>query len=278
MTEKVRSVARAVPGIPASDGDGVNLLRIIGSNVVEDLDPFLLLDEFKSNNPKEKGSFPDHPHRGFETVTYMLAGRGIHGDNHGNRGQIEPGAVQWMTAGRGIVHSETVEPVDGRMHGFQLWVNLPASDKMKPVRYQEFKAAEIPAIALPGGGTAHVIAGRLGDGVAGPVKGIATDPLYWDVELPANATFEAAIPKGYSAFVYVISGSVTIGGTRVVAQNGAILTDGSKVSLSANQDQARMLVIGGRPLREPVARYGPFVMNTREEIVQAFADFREGRF
>jgi hypothetical protein len=267
-----------VPGIPASDGDGVKLLRVIGSQVVEDLDPFLLLDEFKSKNPEEKASFPDHPHRGFETVTYMLAGRGIHGDNHGNRGQIEPGGVQWMTAGRGIVHSETVEPVEGRMHGFQLWVNLPASDKMKAVRYQEFKAAEIPAVKLPGGATLHLIAGRLGSGKTGPIQGIATDPLYWDVELPDHATLEESIPAGYNAFVYVISGSVSIEGKRITAANGAILSDGSKILISTNHEPARVLVIAGRPLGEPVARYGPFVMNTREEIAQAFADYRAGRF
>jgi hypothetical protein len=239
-----------------------------------------MLDAFRSDDPGDYlAGFPDHPHRGFETVTYMLDGRMRHRDNHGNEGVLVPGAVQWMSAGRGIVHSEMPEQQEGRMRGFQLWINLPASEKMSAPRYQEFGPDRIPLAEPAPGVRVKVIAGSVA-GVAGPIVQPATDPVYLDIGLDAGARFGHVLPAGHAAFVYVYEGALTIGdGKRVDARHLAVLGAGDRLELRADADDgARAILVAGRPLREPVARYGPFVMNTREEIVQAVEDFRSGRF
>jgi len=276
-----RAVIQTLRGQPASDGAGVKLTRVIGQPRLPDLDPFLLLDEFGTDKPEDYiAGFPEHPHRGFETVTYMLDGRMRHKDNHGHEGVLEPGAVQWMTAGRGIVHSEMPEQREGRMRGFQLWMNLPAKDKMNPPNYQEFGGEKLPLVEKPGV-KVKVIAGSL-DGATGPVKQPATDPIYMDIRLDAGVEFALPVPAGHSAFVYVYEGSLSVGVERdaatINAQELAVLGDGSEVRLAGRSPQTRAILVAGRPLREPVARYGPFVMNTREEIMQAFTDYQAGRF
>ena len=275
-------IARKVRGTPASDGAGVKLTRVIGGGELPDLDPFLLLDEFGTDKPEDYlAGFPSHPHRGFETVTYMLDGRMRHKDNHGNEGLLVPGSVQWMTAGRGLVHSEMPEQEAGRMRGFQLWVNLPAKDKMADPRYQEFPPAELPVVTPAPGVTVKLIAGEV-DGVRGPISQPATDPVYLDVELAPGAQWLHALPQGHNAFAYAFEGSLTLGegedARPLSAQEMAVLGGGELLKLRAGEAGARLIVVAGRPLREPVARYGPFVMNTKQEIMQAFTDFQEGRF
>jgi redox-sensitive bicupin YhaK (pirin superfamily) len=277
-----RAVARVLAGLPASDGAGVKLTRVIGQPQLDRLDPFLLLDEFRSDSREDYiGGFPDHPHRGFETVTYMLAGRMRHRDSAGNAGLLVPGSVQWMTAGRGLVHSEMPEQEDGLMWGFQLWVNLPAKDKMTAPRYQDIGPERIPEVALPDGGKVRVIAGALGD-VRGPVQAEATAPLYLDIGLAPNARFETEVPAGHHAFVYPFVGNATVRApqrdTSLARGQLGVLEDGGSVVLEAGAEGARVLLVAGRPLNEPVARYGPFVMNTQDEIRQAFSDFQAGRF
>jgi redox-sensitive bicupin YhaK (pirin superfamily) len=272
-----RVVTKVVRGRAASDGAGVKLMRVIGGSALPDLDPFLILDEFRSDEAADyMAGFPDHPHRGFETVTYMLAGRMRHGDHKGNVGLLRPGSVQWMTAGRGIVHSEMPEQEDGLMWGFQLWVNLPAKDKMIEPRYQEFAPEEIPEATF-GGARVRVIAGRVGD-VEGPVRAVATEPLYVDVALSPNSTLDLPVPAGHAAFAYVFEGAVEIAGRPVQRGELAVLSDGAAVSLKANGEAGRLILLAGKPLREPVAKYGPFVMNTPQQIREAIADFSEGRF
>jgi quercetin 2,3-dioxygenase len=280
QTSDQRPVLRLVKGEPTSDGAGVKLNRVIGNRSLDALDPFLLLDEFRSDSGADYiAGFPDHPHRGFETVTYMLAGRIRHEDNKGHRGLLRAGSVQWMTAGRGIVHSEMPEQEDGLMWGFQLWVNLPAADKMVAPRYQEFEPDQIPIAELPGGARIRVIAGKVG-GVAGPVSGIATAPSYFDVELPAHGSVVLDLPEGHHAFAYPFEGEALIGAQQRVVPRGrlAVLGTGGRLSLAAATSPARVLVAAGQPLGEPVARYGPFVMNTPEQIQQAIRDFQAGRF
>jgi hypothetical protein len=280
QTGTTRQVVKLSQGEATSDGAGVKLNRVIGNRVLSELDPFLLLDEFRSEDGADYiGGFPDHPHRGFETVTYMLAGRMRHGDNKGHSGLLRPGSVQWMTAGRGIVHSEMPEQEDGLMWGFQLWVNLPAADKMTAPRYQEFDPAVIPVATLPGDVRVHVIAGKVG-AVEGPVKGIATAPSYFDVELPAGTTATLELPEGQHAFAYPFVGDASIGEPGKLIPRGtlAVLGEGNRVVLSAGAEKARVLVVAGQPLDEKVVRYGPFVMNTQEEIRQAITDFQPGRF
>jgi redox-sensitive bicupin YhaK (pirin superfamily) len=277
-----RSVSRTVRGVPTSDGAGVKLTRVIGQPRLDALDPFLLLDEFGTDRAEDYiGGFPSHPHRGFETVTYMLDGRMRHKDNHGHEGVLVPGSVQWMTAGRGIVHSEMPEQEHGRMRGFQLWLNLPARDKMSEPRYQEFGPEEIPRVTPEVGVVVKVIAGRVGSAV-GPIVQHATEPVYLDVALDAGATWAHALPEDHTAFVYVYEGELRVGsgvnGATVAAPELAVLGAGREVRLEGRAAQSRAIVVAGRPLREPVARHGPFVMNTREELVQAFADFQGGRF
>jgi redox-sensitive bicupin YhaK (pirin superfamily) len=290
MTASWRPVIRLFPAQPTSDGAGVNLNRSIATQQLPVLDPFLLLDEFNTENPGDYiAGFPDHPHRGFETVTYMIDGNMRHADNAGNGGVLRSGGVQWMTAGRGIVHSEMPEQEDGRMQGFQLWVNLPASLKMTDPRYQEFDPAEIPEVTHDDGARVRVVAGEHA-GTKGAVSGITVEPLYLDIALPAGAAVTQPIPAGHNGFVYLFEGeAVTVtagdpaasngGGTAVPYRNLAALGDGDTVGLRNEAGApARMLVIAGAPIGEPIARYGPFVMNTREEIIQAFEDYEAGRF
>jgi quercetin 2,3-dioxygenase len=273
-----RQVTKVVRGQRSSDGAGVRLSRVIGGHALPDLDPFLLFDEFRSDDASDYlGGFPDHPHRGFETVTYMLAGRMRHGDNKGNSGLLVPGSVQWMTAGRGIVHSEMPEQENGLMWGFQLWVNLPAKDKMTAPRYQDIAPERIPEVDAGGGVRVRVIAGRFGD-AQGPVSAVATDPIYLDVALPPGAKFDVPLPEGHNAFAFVFEGAATIAGEQVGRGELAVLGRGEKVELEAGTDGARLVVIAGRPLNEPVAKYGPFVMNTADEIRQAVYEYQSGRF
>lgn len=277
-----REVERVVTGASVSDGAGVKLLRVLTSDLQRRLDPFLMLDEFRSDNPDDYlAGFPNHPHRGFETVTYMLAGRMRHRDNAGHEGLLTAGGVQWMTAGRGIVHSELPEQENGLMHGFQLWVNLPARDKLTAPDYRDLPAEAIPVYTADDGVTIKVIAGE-SDGVAGAVQREATTPLYLDLELPPGATHTVAIPPGHNAFVYIYQGQVELGrrGQRVAARQLAVLsnTPESDGVLLRSADGARLLLIAGRPLHEPIVQWGPFVMNRREEIEAALADYRDGRF
>jgi hypothetical protein len=276
---RTRRVVWTGAGVPASDGAGVKLLRIIGQPALPDLDPFLLLDAFGSDDPKAYiAGFPSHPHRGFETVTYMLAGRMRHRDNAGNEGLLGPGSVQWMTAGRGIVHSEMPEQAEGLMQGFQLWVNLPARDKLVPPRYQDIAAGLVPNLDLGGGVRAKVLAGEVG-GVRGPVDAGATEPLFLDLELAPGAQTRVAIPEGHNAFAYVYEGEAEVGDPATLLAKGRIgvLSAEGEAAL-ASDPGARLILVAGKPLREPVARHGPFVMNTQAELAQAFEDFRGGRF
>ena len=272
-----RRVTRVIRGQATSDGAGVKLLRIIGTSQLPALDPFLMLDEFRSDQAGDYiAGFPDHPHRGFETVTYMLAGKMRHHDNQGNSGLLEAGSVQWMTAGRGIVHSEMPEQENGLMWGFQLWVNLPARDKMMAPRYQDIPPSAVPEVAIAGG-TVRVLAGSLG-GVTGPVQGIVTEPLYLDVRLQGGAEFGTAVAAGHHAFAYVYQGAVEIGGRLLQRGELAVLEEGVRVDAVVGAEASAFILVAASPLHEPVARYGPFVMNTQEEIHQAFADYRAGRF
>jgi len=273
-----RPVTKVVRGQRSSDGAGVRLTRVIGGRPLPDLDPFLLFDEFGSEEASDYiGGFPDHPHRGFETVTYMLAGRMRHGDNKGNTGLLGPGSVQWMTAGRGIVHSEMPEQEEGLMHGFQLWVNLPAKDKMTDPRYQDIAPERIPVVDAGGGVKVRVIAGRFGE-VEGPVSAVVTDPIYLDVALPAGAKFEMPLPAAHNAFAYVFEGGAESAGEKVARGELAVLGRGERFAVGADAGGARLVLVAGRPLHEPVAKYGPFVMNTADEIRQAVYDYQSGKF
>ncbi len=273
-----RSVIRRVRGLPASDGAGVKLTRVIGQPALDMLDPFLLLDAFGSEHGADYiAGFPDHPHRGFETVTYMLAGRMRHRDNHGNSGLLTGGGAQWMTAGRGLVHSEMPEQNEGEMRGFQLWVNLPAAHKMMAPRYQDIAPEQIPELEPAPGARVRVIAGEA-FGTPGPVRDIVTAPLFLDIALAAGAQLQVPLPAQHTAFVYTFEGA----GVRIVdstLDNGelGVLGAGDMVELAAGADDARLILVAAQPLREPVARWGPFVMNTPQEIQQALADYRDGR-
>jgi quercetin 2,3-dioxygenase len=279
-----RALARVIPSVATSDGAGVKLRRSLGSSQTLRHDPFLMLDEFYSDNPDDYlAGFPPHPHRGFETVTYMLDGRMQHKDNFGNTGDLGPGDVQWMTAARGIVHSEMPQQSQGRMRGFQLWLNLPAAEKMRPAAYRDIPAREIPVVPLGGGGEVRVIAGRFeagGTTHAGPVNGrerLSTDPLYLDVRLPAGAAFTVPVAPGHNAFLYAYEGSATVGGKPLPNRAAGLLGDGERVELQAGPEGARVLLLAGKPLREPIVQYGPFVMNTRDEIEQALRDYESGQ-
>jgi redox-sensitive bicupin YhaK (pirin superfamily) len=280
----VRRVSRVIKGMPASDGAGVHLTRVIGQPALPMLDPFLLLDAFRSDKPEDYlAGFPPHPHRGFETVTYLLEGRMRHQDNAGHEGVIEPGGIQWMTAGKGIVHSEMPEQENGLLEGFQLWVNLPATHKMDPPTYQEYPVSHIPLETRDGGVAVRVITGTTSRGTRGPVVQPLTDPLYLDVRLPAGGEFVESTPLGHNAFVYVIDGPVVAtdtegGSVQLERDDLGILQRGDAITLLAADRGARFLVVAGKPLNEPVARGGPFVMNTRAEIEQAYQDYEQGRF
>jgi hypothetical protein len=279
----VRHVSRVIKGMPATDGAGVELTRVIGQPALTMLDPFLLLDAFRSDRPEDYlAGFPPHPHRGFETVTYLLAGRMRHRDNAGHEGVIAPGGIQWMTAGRGIVHSEMPEQENGLLEGFQLWVNLPAAHKMDHPGYQEYPADQIPVESREGGVEIRVIAGVTSQGTRGPVVQPLTEPLYLDVRVPAGGEFTERLPDTHNAFVYVIQGPVTASDAdgrmvHLVRDDLGVLARGDVVRVESGNDATRFLVVAGRPLNEPVARGGPFVMNTRDEIQQAFDDYNQGR-
>ena len=277
MTE--RRIFRRIRGMDTADGAGVKLKRIIGQPALDMLDPFLLLDEFRSDQAGDYiAGFPEHPHRGFETVTYMLAGHMQHGDNHGNRGDLGPGSVQWMTAGRGILHSEMPQQENGLMWGFQLWVNLPAKDKMTAPRYQDIAPEKIPVVHPVDGVEVRVVAGDFG-GASGPVSGVATAPIYLDLAVQPGSTITVPLPEGHSAFAYVFEGEAAqVAGEPLARSELAVLTRGESVSIAGGATPARVLLVAGQPLKEPVARYGPFVMNTTEQIHEAIADFRAGKF
>ena len=274
-----RTVERLVTGHPTSDGAGVKLTRVLTQPLQRRLDPFLMLDVFGSDQADDYiAGFPHHPHRGFETVTYMIAGRMLHRDSAGHKGLLENGGVQWMTAGRGVIHSEIPQQEEGVMEGFQLWLNLPAQDKMSAPWYRDFAAGELPNFTTDDGVEAIVIAGE-SHGVSGAVTRAVTAPLYLDLHLPAGTSFSQPLPAGHNAFVYVYRGQVKLGDVEVPVRNMAILAnaaDRDGVRIEA-LEEARVLLIAGRPLGEPIAQYGPFVMNTEQEIYQAVADYRAGR-
>lgn len=284
-----RSIVARYKGIPATDGDGVKLTRVIGSPKLMMLDPFLLLDCFESENSQDYiGGFPTHPHRGFETVTYMLNGHMRHNDSSGREGLIGPGGVQWMTAAKGIEHSEMPEKVKGLFKAFQLWVNLPAALKMGEPEYQEYAAELIPRECLSDGTEIRVIAGKTNSGIKGPVKDKYTAPLYLDVKVEENGSFNQFVPQGHNAFIFVIQESVIvlsnpqetdiIDRCLVEANELGVLSKGEQISVLGGESGGRFLLIAGHPLDEPVVRSGPFVMNTKEQILQAYSDYRSGNF
>ena len=275
-----RKIEKIITGTKASDGDGVQLTRIISSSELDMLDPFLLMDAFGSDKPQDYiGGFPPHPHRGFETVTYMLAGKMRHKDSVGNEGVIESGGVQWMSAAKGIIHSEMPEQEDGLLAGVQLWVNLPASHKMDEPKYQEVSGNDIPEEVRGDSCFLKVVAGQTKNGTQGAVSNDYVDPIYWDINLSSGASFSDVIPAGHNAFIYVIEGELQVAGSKVIQKQLAILSksdDEDNIEIEA-KSLSRFLIIAGKPLNEPVARGGPFVMNTREEIQQAFTDYESGQ-
>lgn len=280
----IRPLVHLEPGMAASDGAGVKLNRLLGTPRLPQIDPFLMLDNFHSDNPDDYlAGFPPHPHRGFETVTYMFAGRMRHKDNKGHEGVIEQGGVQWMTAAGGIVHSEMPEQEDGLMSGFQLWINLPRAEKMKPAGYQEYRADQIPTDTRKGA-VAKIVAGTTSTGVEGPVRNITVQPFFAEIHLEPGAVYEEPLPADHSAIVAVHDGAILLprtGSEAPMAVNRGelgVLGEGSLTRLEAGPDGARLLLIAAKPLREPVARGGPFVMNTEGEVRQAMLDYQTGRF
>ena len=277
---KSRGVERLIQGQFVMDGAGVKINRVLTGSLQRRLDPFLMLDAFGSDKAGDYiAGFPEHPHRGFETVTYMLDGRMRHRDNHGNEGLLVPGSVQWMTAGRGVIHSEMPEQDEGLMEGFQLWLNLPAKDKMMAPWYRDIPTEEVPRFSNGEGVTVQVIAGET-HGVAGAVQRAHTEPLYLDIEIPAGVSFEQPIPQGHNAFIYVYRGDAVVEGkgvgkTRMAVLDNAAGADGVRIKAV---EPTRLILLAGRPLNEPIAQHGPFVMNTTDELYQAFDDFRAGRF
>ena len=275
-----REIEKIITGVKGSDGDGVSLTRIIPSPELDMLDPFLLMDAFNSDKPQDYiGGFPAHPHRGFETVTYMLAGKMRHKDSAGNEGVIEAGGVQWMRAAKGIIHSEMPEQEEGLLSGLQLWVNLPASHKMAEPSYQEMSIDQIPEEVRSADCSLKVIAGRTQNGTQGVINNNLVDPIYWDISLSSGAVFMDEIAETHNAFIYLIEGSLMVGDSRnsMKPKQFAVLTKGKDILLEATET-SRLLLIAGKPINEAVERGGPFVMNTREEIKQAFADYKAGQF
>ncbi len=281
METTVRKIAKIIEPQSVVEGAGVRLKRSIGTRTLDHVDPFLLLDDFTSKNPADyQAGFPLHPHRGIETVTYLLSGAVRHKDTLGNAGEIGPGEVQWMTAGRGILHEEMPQARPEGIAGFQLWVNLPAKLKMTAPRYQNISANEIPEIQRDGGATIRMIAGTV-DGVSGPISGIAAEPTYLDVSLAPGGSFHHLIPRGHAAFVYLFEGEARFGGDDSSAVTGprlVVMGDGDTVEVRAYNSSARFLLVSGKPLNEPISRYGPFVMNTREEIEQTLRELQQGTF
>jgi len=282
MTKQTRQLAAVITGQNTSDGAGVKLKRIVSQQQKNAFDPFILLDEFGSDEPADYvGGFPDHPHRGFETVTYMLEGAMLHRDHLGNEGHLRAGDVQWMTAAHGIIHSEMPEQENGLLHGFQLWINLPAKEKMKPPHYQEFAAAKIPQITLAGGGYIKIIAGEYVTGTqktAGPVTGVTTQPLYFDILLSPQQQLDIPVSVQHTVLVYVYKGELAIGTSDKILKTGQLgqLINGDNIQLATQDQPARCLVLAAIPIKEPVVQSGPFVMNSVEEIEQAFRDYRDG--
>ncbi len=278
--EKSRSIERIVEGVATSDGAGVNLTRVITGKYQRRLDPFLMLDAFGSDDPDDYiAGFPDHPHRGFETVTYMLQGRMRHRDSAGHEGMLEDGGVQWMIAGRGVIHSEIPQQKDGVMEGFQLWLNLPARNKMADPWYKDFASTDIPEYVTDNNVTVRVIAGK-SNGVTGAVTREVTEPIYLDVHVPAGASFSTVLPATHNAFIYVYRGAVRVGDVEMESQRMGILSNAPEaegLSLTAKED-SRLILVAGKPLNEPIVQYGPFVMNKQEEIHQALDDYRNGHF
>lgn len=278
---KPRKIATIIKAINTSDGAGVRLRRSLGSGEGTRLDPFLMLDEFSSDNPGDYiAGFPSHPHRGFETVTYIIDGHMRHEDHLGNQGDLKSGGVQWMTAGRGIIHSEMPQQEEGRMRGFQLWINLPAKEKMKPAGYRDITPEEIPVHRLTGGGQVKIIAGILQSAekiYEGPIGGLTTEPIYLDVSLPANSSFRHPVAAGMNAMAYMFEGNAQIDETSLPTHTAAIFSDGDYVNIQAGREGARFLLLAGRPINEPIVQYGPFVMNTVAEIEQAVRDYQSGR-
>ncbi len=276
-----RAIERSSKGMATSDGAGVKLTRIIGTSEIRRVDPFLMLDEFRSDEPQDYlAGFPDHPHRGFETFTYMLAGKFRHKDNKGHEGLLDAGGGQWMTAGRGIIHSEMPEQEEGLVWGFQLWINLPAKEKLVEASYRDLKAADIPTATLAGGVRVRVVAGRVGN-VVGPITDRPTEPLFVEVVLPEGSEAKIELPSGHAGFVYPFDGSVAVGDAGhalLRGELGVLAERGEHVRLVAKGGAARAIVVAGRPLNEPVVQHGPFVMNTAAQIEEAFRDFRAGRF
>ena len=274
-----RVVEHLIAGQATSDGAGVKLTRVLTQNLQRRLDPFLMLDAFGSDKADDYiAGFPDHPHRGFETVTYMIAGRMLHRDSAGHEGLLQNGGVQWMTAGRGVIHSEIPQQEEGVMEGFQLWLNLHSSEKMNAPWYRDFQSEQLPKLRTPEGVDVTVIAG-VSHGVQGAVTREITQPLYLDVHMPSGSRFEQTLPADHNAFLYVYRGEVRIAGQAVPVQRMAILANAAQadgVVIEASAD-ARLILVSGRPLNEPIVQYGPFVMNTQQEIYQALADFRDGR-
>lgn len=280
MNTQIRELREVTSGLPTTDGDGVKMTRVIGTPELNMLDPFLLFDAFESDQLQDYiGGFPDHPHRGFETVTYLLAGRMRHKDSAGHEGIIEAGGAQWMTAGSGIVHSEMPEQEDGLLQGFQLWVNLPASKKMQAPAYQEFPADKIAVEQLVNGAEIRVIAGTTNHGTTGPVTNTYVDPVYMDVALPEGQVFEQTVGKEDNAFIFVIKGELSVGDSqkKIGHRIMGILGEGEQIIVTADKE-THFLLASARPLNEPVARGGPFVMNTKAEVLQAFEDFQNNRF
>jgi hypothetical protein len=277
MSETINcKIIRQIKGQITSDGDGVKICRLIGGAELSDLDPFLLFDEFMSDNPDEYiGGFPEHPHRGFETVTYMLAGKMRHEDNQGNKGILEPGDVQWMTAGKGIIHSEMPEQENGLMWGFQLWVNLPSKSKMTQPRYQDITSNTIPTDDRTDGASIRVIAGEYNN-LTGPITNITTAPLYLDISLEKGCSTSVAIPTTHNRLLYCYSGTIHVGDTTVEKGSLAVLSNDATLLMSSEKLSSSAILFAGLPIREPIVRYGPFVMNTHKEIRQAIYDARNG--
>lgn len=274
-----RQLTQIVEGLPASDGAGVELMRVIGQPRLRELDPFLMLDHFHSDRPDDYiAGFPPHPHRGFETVSYLLAGRMRHKDSNGHEGVIEAGGIQWMTAGRGIIHSEMPEQEDGLLSGFQLWINLPARHKMTPAAYQEYPADQLPIENRGDGTTVKVICGYTSQGTKAPVQQPLTDARFMDVTLPAGGVFRETLGTDDTVIVYGVEGLIDVGaeGKPLASGQLGVLEHGNEVSVTSSAP-ARFLLIAGKPLNEPIARGGPFVMNTEAEVQQAFDDYRHNR-
>lgn len=276
----MKTIQRILNGHPTSDGAGVKLMRYIGTHELRNLDPFLMLDVFGTDQPQDYlAGFPPHPHRGFETVTYLIAGKMRHQDNAGNQGLILPGGVQWMTAGKGIIHSEMPEQTDGLLKGIQLWINLPASHKMTPAKYQDYDPKDVPLEVHANESSIRVIAGTTSQGTQGPIKNNLVYPTFFDVTLSAKDSFEQAFPEQDQTFILMLEGQVLIADQTLDAGQLAILSEGSQVKFENTLEiPARFILVSGQPIKETIVQRGPFVMNTQAEIEQAFDDFKQGLF